>query len=445
MNPPPLHPSSRPRSHGRVASGDERRRVAITRRSTKGPLDDDTDDPLAASIQTVVSPPPSQRVLSPTRSDASPLSPHGHDGVQGSIDLPPKDFSFLKDPAAYHVLPATNIPPPFLNAPNLPSINSPLDSLLQSGHYRLAAISAARAIVTTTPPTDSETLLHLFHVRLACLCLISEHALAAQESKLLGDLNSAFYRHPFTDAHLVPWELRLLVVRLAALGYGEWRKGIMGYYELARECRENLVKVESTEEKQLWRARLRDCGIRVANVLVEMGELEGAGRHLGTLATAEDSDTPGARELLIMEALVWLRVGDILNARRCLSSAANLSSDELVDGTLKALIHLSNSEYTATVSAFRSLHDQFPGDAMIAQNLAVSLLYTGHIAEARTLLEDLVDSSEPFRSEIFNLSTIYELCTERNREKKMGLAEKMARREGTGSVGWEISAAEFKL
>ncbi len=120
-----------------------------------------------------------------------------------------------------------------------PSVSSPLDTLLLSGHYRLAAIAAARNIVTAASPSDYETLFHLVHVRLACLCLIKEHALAAQESKVLGDLNSAFYRHPLTNVHLVPWELRLLVVRLTALGYGEWRKGVMGYYELARECRED--------------------------------------------------------------------------------------------------------------------------------------------------------------------------------------------------------------
>jgi tetratricopeptide (TPR) repeat protein len=354
--------------------------------------------------------------------------------------MPPKDFSFIQDPQAYHVLPASNIPPAFLNTPNIPLVSTPLDSLLQTGHYRLAAIAASRRIVAGTSPTDYETLFHLIHVRLACLCLISEHALAAQESKVLGDLNSTFYRHPLTDAHIVPWDLRLLVVRLAALGYGEWRKGIMGYYELARECRENLLKANSDDEKTLWRTRLRDCGIRVANVLVEMGELESAGRHLRTLSEAADS-----RELLIMETLVWLRVGDMKSARRCLSSASEVESDEVVDGTLDALLQLANSEYTSATLSFQALHHNFPEDAMIAQNLAVCLLYTGHISEARELLIELVDEAPPFHSLVFNLSTIFELCTERNKDRKVALAEKLALRQTNGTVGWEISNADFKL
>jgi tetratricopeptide (TPR) repeat protein len=397
--------------------------------------------PLAESTSNLDSQPAPKpdRVLSPTRAGASPLSPHH--GVKSPVtDMPPKDFSFIQDPQAYHVLPASNVPAPFLNTPNAPLVSTPLDSLLHSGHYRLAAIAASRRIITATSPTDYETLLHLVHVRLACLCLISEHALAAQESKVLGDLNSTFYKHPLTDAHIVPWDLRLLVVRLAALGYGEWRKGIMGYYELARECRENLLKCDSNDDQTLWRTRLRDCGIRVANVLVEMGELESAGRHLRTLSESSDS-----RELLIMETLVWLCIGDMQSARRCLSSASEIESDQALDGTLDALLQLANSDYTSATLSFQALHHNFPENSMITQNLAVCLLYTGHISEARQLLIELTDETPPFHSLVFNLSTIYELCTERNKDKKVALAEKLALRKTNGSVGWEITNADFKL
>jgi tetratricopeptide (TPR) repeat protein len=364
-------------------------------------------------------------------------------------DVPAKDFSFIQDPSAYHVLPAANIPPPFLNAPDQPSISAPLETLLSSGRYRLAAVAAARSIVQSAAPTDHTTLLYLLHVRLACLCLLSEHALAAHESKVLGDLNSAFYRHPLTNAHLVPWDLRVLIVRLAALGYGEWRKGVMGYYELASECRDNITKATAEEDKQTWRTRLRDCGIRVANILVEMGELEGAAQHLSSFSSSkQDSDAPRTKEerdVYYMETLVHLRLGDVHAARRCLAAATEISADELLDGTLDALIHLSNSEYPAAVSAFGELHDEFPEDAMVTQNLAVSLLYTGQIAEARRYLTDLAESSPPFHSLVFNLSTVYELCTERNRDKKSALAEKLASRSADGVVGWEVGNTDLKL
>lgn len=385
------------------------------------------------------------RVRSPPTSEhAPPQSPPPRDGpARGIEDMPSKDFSFLQDPSAYHVLPVTNVPPSFLNAPQAPPVSSPIDSLLLSGHYRLAAIAAARNIVTAASPSDHDTLLHLVHVRLACLCLLQEHALAAQESKVLGDLSSAFYRHPLTNAHLVPWDLRLFVVRLAALGYGEWRKGIMGYYELARECRESIIKATSEADKTMWRTRLRDCGIRVANVLVEMGDLEGAGRHLSTLSGSANSEE--AREVLLMEVLVWLRVGDIASARRCLARASDVAADELLDGALNGMIQLADSEYDAAATAFEALHEQFPDDAMITQNLAVALLYVGRIADARQLLMDLVGESPPFHSLMFNLSTIFELCTERNREQKVALAESLAGRKDGRGVGWELSNNKLKL
>ncbi|KAF2021535.1 hypothetical protein BU24DRAFT_383593 [Aaosphaeria arxii CBS 175.79] len=469
---PPTPQVQRARSHGRAASGDERRRVAIPRRSTKGPLQDSDviDDPLSAQFDTNPN-----RILSPTRSVPSPLSPP-HDGQQQQLpDMPQKDLSFIQDASAYHVLPASNIPPPFLNAPSVPPVSSPIDTLLASGHYRLAAIAAARNIVTAASPTDYETLFHLLHIRLACLCLIHEHSLAAQESKVLGDLNSSFYLHPLTNAHIVPWDLRLLVVRLAALGYGEWRKGIMGYYELARECRDNIAKSDLEDDKRRWRNRLRDCGIRVANVLVEMGDLEGAGRHLSSLSPAstdtmpstsegdekEEDDDDDAKAIVYMETLVWLRVGDIRAARLCLSRASGSTTpnDTILNGALTALSHLADSSYARAVSTLQALHEQHPSNPMITQNLAVCLLYTGHIAQARSLLSSLAipaspsnstdeatkSATPPFHSLTFNLCTIYELCTERSRDRKVRLAEALAERTPDGVVGWEIPSADFKL
>ncbi|KAF1977972.1 hypothetical protein BU23DRAFT_577872 [Bimuria novae-zelandiae CBS 107.79] len=385
-------------SHGRINSTDERRRVAIPRRSTKGPLDVVDDDPLTAlspsqNASSTVDRSPSRPTRSPAPRLQSPTT------AQPTV-LPPKDFSFLQDASAYHVLPASNIPPPFLNAPNIPSVSSPIGTLLLSGHYRLAAIAAARNLVTSTPSTDYTILFHFVHIRLACL------------SKVFGDLNPSLY---YADqgmggrgTHLVPWELRILV-------------GVMGYYELARECREAILSLSTDEEKEMWRARLRDCGIRVANVLVEMGDLEG-------------------REVAVMETLTWLRLGDITAARRCLSSTSSPEEendgDELAGGALEGLIQLADSDYTAAASTFEALYERFPSDAMLTQNLAVCLLYTGRIAEARELLSGLVNEGQPFHFLVFNLCTVYELCTERNRDSTMGLASQMATRRGDGSVGW---------
>jgi len=62
-----------------------------------------------------------------------------------------------------------------------------------------------------------------------------------------------------------------------------------------------------------------------------------------------------------------------------------------------------------------------------------------------------VDDGNSFHALTFNLSTIYELCTERSRALKIGLAERVAemqvekRLNGGGDVGGEKVNGDFKL
>jgi hypothetical protein len=52
-----------------------------------------------------------------------------------------------------------------------------------------------------------------------------------------------------------------------------------------------------------------------------------------------------------------------------------------------------------------------------------------------------VEKNNSFHALTFNLSTIYELCTERSRALKIGLAEKVASMQGRG----EKVNGDFKL
>jgi len=58
----------------------------------------------------------------------------------------------------------------------------------------------------------------------------------------------------------------VLAVRLLALGFGEPRRGVVGYYDLARECRGEVLKarVEGRKgEAEVWEGRLAECGVLV--------------------------------------------------------------------------------------------------------------------------------------------------------------------------------------
>lgn len=407
--------------------------------------------------------------ITPTFSSHSQPSP-APSTPASLLESPEKDFAFLLNPTNFHPLPPHTIPQPFLSAAHQPPPSTPLRALLDGGHYRLAAVSAATTLIKNTSPSDHARIFSLLYVRLACLTLLNQHALAAAEAKLLGDLTSAFYRNPLTGAHIVPWELRVLAVRLMGLGYGDWRRGVMGYYELAREARIEAIKTQDVAAKQVWKDRLRELAIRVANALIEMGECEGAARHLSGLIRAEAGDQEAVEaetgsdsvslsldtaRLKTMEALAWIRVGDIDAAKRCIAASPSPApptpsavNDPPPADSLNALVAMAEAEYATALAIWDMLAATDPADFMVAQNRAVCLIYVGRIADARTVLEDLIDNAQnsayAFHALTFNLSTIYELCTEKSRERKLELVDKVSALEPS-EMGWERQAADFKL
>ncbi|KAF2097463.1 hypothetical protein NA57DRAFT_41855, partial [Rhizodiscina lignyota] len=363
--------------------------------------------------------------------------------------LPAKEYSYLLSPTNFHPLPTSTVPPPFLSSAHQPPSNTPIHNLLAHGHFRQAAVSAALALSTATNAEDEERVFALWYVRLACLTLCGQHGLAAQESKCLGDLSSSFYRHPVSGAHVVSWELRVLAVRLQALGFGEWRRGVMGYYELAKEARQGVEEGDE-QDVRMWEARLRELGVRIADTMVEMGDFELAGEHLRSLRTTRSpaSQHEDDERLKLMEALVWLRVGDLSSARRCLSSipTPDAESESKATGVLQALLKTAEGDFTAATDAWNALHESYEDDALITQNFAVCLIYTGQMQEARRVLAELHDNEDekPFQALTFNLATLYELCTERNREKKLSMAAKDADR-APREDGWEGVNVDYKL
>ena len=212
--------------------------------------------------------------------------------------------------------------------------------------------------------------------------------LAAQESKALEDMSSSIYQDPETGAHLIPWELRVLAVRLQSLGFGDWRRGVMAYYEMAREARAEASRVSETEAV-MWLDRLTDLGLRVGNALVEMGDLEGAVRHLeglrgGVLGVEED------RTLRMRLSLLFLRIGDVSAARRCFLEVGERDPEDYQEHRiLSALCSMAEGKYEHATSEWRRLCETVvSGREMCVQNLAVCLLYCGELDEVCCPIRD---------------------------------------------------------
>ncbi|KAM5354497.1 hypothetical protein ACJ41O_001144 [Fusarium nematophilum] len=421
------------KGHGRNKSVTKTR----PRSSTKGPLDVD-DGPLTPQPAAQLTPTHRPRISSPhpRSSTGTPVSQLG--------EAKPKDFSFLLRPEIYHPLTPLNVPVAFRNSQKQPSPEAPLEELLNNGHFRAAAIAAVQELTGTgangsIDPTDSKRIFELLYTRLACLTLIDATPLAAQEVKALEDLNDIRkYIDETTGEHLVPWELRVLNVRLQALGFGDSRRAVMSYHDLAREARDRIGKAAAQHDnsaRELWKARLHDLGIQVAGALIELEDLTGAAHHLSTLRDQGDG------KMALSKALLWLHLGDSDSARACARQSA--ANDEDAQKLITALCDMADAEYESALEKWRDLKETI-GDEMIGVNLAVCLLYLGRIQEGQEIMEGLVDAGLSSHTLLFNLSTMYELCTEKHRNLKLKLTERVAEMEAS-PAGWEKMNSDFKL
>jgi len=120
---------------------------------------------------------------------------------------------------------------------------------------------------------------------------------------------------------------------------------------------------------------------------------------------------------------------------------------------IKALSYIADSDPASAIPIWEELISEAENGSqevsMYKQNLAVCHLYLGDLSLARKTLQDLVEEGNTFHALTFNLSTIYELCTESSRGLKIELAEKVASMRGFSlgvqGLGWEKVNGNFKL
>lgn len=300
-----------------------------------------------------------------------------------------------------------------------------MPTLLANHNFRSAATAAALRLCAPPAPPPEE-LFPLLYTRLACLTLINHLPLAAEESKALQDINSPFYRDEVTGNNVLPWELRVLAVRLQGVGYGDGRRGVGGYYDLAREARAEVKKAADPKEKQTWKERLKELGLCVANALIGMDDAGAAVRHLESLRPRNQKDEVLEGRL----ALLHINLRNVGAARQCLSDTS--VSD------LRPLLSMADGRYADAAEEW------IPSSDLATQNLAVCLFYTGKVDKAMELLDRLVGKGRSFHALTFNLATLYELCSENGSQRKEDLVERVSKSTEERGAG-ERSVVDFKL
>lgn len=341
------------------------------------------------------------------------------------------DLSRLLNPSNYHHLPSPDLPYPTPN--KHVTTDLPIEELLSGGHYRLAAVAAAKTLTDpkATSPTDHESIFSLLYVRLATLMLLNLTAIAVAEAApllaLLFDSPATQILSPplpekrhqhhrrrssFMAAIVIPWELRILAIRLLALSSDNWRRALMSYYELAREARANISAVAADMEKlekgitaSLWQSRLYDLGIRVANALIEIGDLQTAAIHLASLGSvseiedANEAVTADYNSTRLREALTWLSLGNVQAAESCckrISSARPSSTNNsMAQNMLATLLQIANGNFTAAAKSWKGSSEAKQGqdkeelgsektlNPLIDQNKAVCSFYAGNLDDVR--------------------------------------------------------------
>ncbi|KAL5615670.1 hypothetical protein BROUX41_005703 [Berkeleyomyces rouxiae] len=367
-------------------------------------------------------------LLSPRSSIRSPPVPES---------IRPNDFYFLLRPEIYNPLDTFVTPACFKNSPQQPRPDTPISELLSGGHFRAAASAAVDELTSETiDPANYRRIFELLYIRLSCLVLINATNVAAQEVKALQDLNNvSLYIDQETGQHVVPWDLRVLNVKLQAVGFNDMRRAVMSFYDLAREARTKVATAPNKSERELWVIRLRDIGVRVAWSLVELGDTLGAILHMQTLPPSKDNTGR------LAEAMLWLYLGDSSAAKTVVSTLAEGQEKQMME----ALTDMADGEFVAALTQLEKLNvNGEQASETVQVNRAVCLLYSGNMDEARKVLEGLIDNGFASHTLLLNLSTIYELCTDKNRGLKATLASRVATRE-TNEHGWERTNADFKL
>lgn len=324
------------------------------------------------------------------------LDPLAPEELSSDLD---KDLSFLLRYDNYHSLSQVDIPhalrSEFISLTSDATLDSSLgtlERLLTEGHFLLAAYLCGSILTSTLiSPKNIKVIFALFYTRLACLELSGNTVIAAQESKALEDLSSTFYyvdpELKAADAdvhqsnfpqHIAPWPLRVLAIRLQSIGFGDPRRGIGGLYEIGLEARREIMRPDlDPAEREVWKQRLSDLGVRTVNALIEMGDLDAAKRSLeGLTQTEHVNEVTKLRTVLLL-----LSVGDIDAARKLCVGFSDTG-----DAIFKPLLSMAEGRYDDAVLEWRSLldiKDKETDDAIISQNLAVCLLYTGRLSEVR--------------------------------------------------------------
>ncbi|CAO3651555.1 unnamed protein product [Mucor hiemalis] len=285
----------------------------------------------------------------------------------------------------------------------------------------------ARQQIVQSDPSQVESILSLWHMRLLALTKLGLCQLASAEFEKLGDLDRPELMNPNTQQSLVPFELRVLWGTLPALlkypTITLERITILAVY-----CKKMQKKYP--EQIELWRHR------EIQTYLVLATQWIGIKDYTAAASTMELILTKVPDEIDILSSLgrLYLQMGDIASANRMFERMEEkYGSNEATEVALKAnraFVHMAQGEWASARDILQQVYELNNGNLLVMNNLAVCEVYLGNLVKAIQILETLtVDnptSAGICETAIMNMCTLYELRFEDSTQRKIEIMKQVA-------------------
>ncbi|XP_045513451.1 trafficking protein particle complex subunit 12 isoform X1 [Pieris brassicae] len=332
-----------------------------------------------------------------------------------------------------------------------------LRELLRTGYLR-AAVNLTATLITAAgqgpgrmhrPTKHTPRTLQLWLTRFAVMLRIKLNDSLMKEAEPFGDFMKPdmFYQF-YPDIHenrtgsLVPFSLRLLIAELPS-HFGKPEEAMDRLYiildvidmmlsNLNKNKTEDgcgiITEEDKNESTRLWSGRRVRVLHSIVNCAIALKDFRLATNILTKL---QQQSTTAQQQRSLSSALCRLQLlaGNVEAAYLHLQHARLTRHHlcptpdvrEYVD---LGLIDIAHGKYQDAYNNFAKAGDQEPTNIMVANNIAVCLLYMGRLKEAISVLQKAIQS-DPERglneSLLVNLCTLYELESANTGDKKLHL------------------------
>ncbi|KAF2883543.1 hypothetical protein ILUMI_22607 [Ignelater luminosus] len=334
-----------------------------------------------------------------------------------------------------------------------------LRELVQAGAYRAGINLTARLLTiygqgrgrAGHPTKHSPHSLQLWFTRIALLVKIKNFSLAQAEAEPFGQLDKPdlfyqFYPEMYggRPGSIASFSFRLLLAELP-MHCGKANESLTKLFNILSVVRQMLTNLKNglcedgnpteisesdrSDSIRLWFGREGRIMHSIVNCALAVKDYELAMDLLGQLCERD-----GAPRQALLSALgrLHLQLGDVAGAEVCFNEARELqggdpSVRELVD---RGLIAIAQNNFGDAYTSFQQASVLEPTNVMILNNMAVCLLYGGHLKDAIAVLESAITVS-PVQalqeSLLLNLCTLYDMESSKGRLKKFALLRQIAR------------------